>query len=176
MKYLAPAFFAVVGLGLLACASTSRRSSPPSTVARVDLERYAGTWHEIARSPNWFQRDCAGGVTATYTANANGTIRVDNQCVDKDGKTKRSVGTARVVPGSSGSKLKVTFFWPFAGDYWVLALDEKDYGWALVGTPSRDFLWILARDQSLPAETYDRILAEARARGFETSKLKKTPQ
>lgn len=159
-----------------ACTTTSQKAEEPTTVARVDLERYAGTWHEIARFPNWFQRDCAGNVTATYTSQPDRTIRVDNRCVDRDGGTKQSVGTAKPVAGSNGSKLKVSFFWPFTGNYWVLALDEENYEWALVGTPSRDFLWILARDPSLPDATYDRIVVAAKAKGFDVSRLKKTPQ
>ncbi len=143
------------------------------TVSEVDLDRYAGTWYEIARFPNRFQRDCAGNVSATYTPRPDGTIEVDNRCLDAKGGTKRSVGTAKVVPGSGGSKLKVTFFWPFAGDYWILALDP-DYEWALVGSPSRDYLWILARETTLSAETYDDIVARARAQRFDVSKLVRT--
>ncbi len=157
------------------CASTSSKSDRPTTVASVDLERYAGTWHEIARFPNWFQRDCAGDVTATYTVRPDATVRVDNQCVDQNGEIKRSVGTAKVVPGSQGSKLKVSFFWPFYGDYWILALDEKDYAWALVGTPSRDFLWILAREKSLPAATYDRIVTAAKDAGVRRESAREDP-
>ncbi len=177
MKFLSSATAATLALLFASgCATTPRTSDKPTTVARVDLKRYAGTWHEIARFPNWFQRDCAGNVTATYTPKSDGTIQVDNRCLDKNGDTKQSVGTARVVDGSNGSRLKVSFFWPFSGDYWVLALDEANYDWALVGTPSRDFLWVLARGKKLPDATYDRIVAIAAEKGFDVSKLEKTPQ
>jgi apolipoprotein D and lipocalin family protein len=177
MKITALATFAAFPfLLLVGCATTSRAPGEPITVASVDLKRYAGNWHEIARFPNWFQRGCAGDVTATYTLNPDGTIKVDNRCVDKNGGTKQSVGTARAVPGSNGSKLKVSFFWPFTGDYWILDLDEEHYDWALVGSPSREYLWILARKKSLPAATYERIVASAVAKGFDVKKLKKTEQ
>lgn len=177
MKITALAAVAVLPLLLLAaCATTPTPSGKPITAAHVDLERYAGTWHEIARFPNWFQRGCASNVTATYTSKPDGTIQVDNRCVDQNGGTKQSVGTARAVPGSNGSKLKVSFFWPFTGDYWILDLDEENYDWALVGSPSRDYLWILARDKSLPEATYERIVASAVAKGFDVKKLKKTAQ
>jgi apolipoprotein D and lipocalin family protein len=167
MKYLV---LAALGLALGACAT----SNPPSTASRVDLKRYSGEWHEIARFPTWFQRKCARGVTATYTPQPDGTIKVDNQCVAENGETKRVVGTARVVPGSGNSKLKVSFFWPFEGDYWILALDEKAYDWALVGSPSRKNLWVLARDPAIPGVLYERIVAEAVARGYDATKLEKT--
>ncbi len=163
---------AALCLALGACAT----SNPPSTASRVDLKQYAGEWHEIARFPTWFQRDCARAVTATYTLKEDGTVKVDNRCIAENGETKRSVGTARVVPESGNSKLKVSFFWPFEGDYWILALDEKAYEWALVGSPSRDYLWVLAREPAISDALYERILAEAVARGFDATKLERTPQ
>ncbi len=169
MKFLA---LAALSLALGACAT----SNPPATVASVDLKRYSGEWHEIARFPTWFQRDCARAVTATYTPREDGTIKVDNQCVTAEGETKRSVGTAKPVAGSDNSKLKVSFFWPFTGDYWILALDEEAYDWALVGSPSRDYLWILARDPKISPAVYERIVAEAVARDFDVTKLVKTLQ
>ncbi len=169
MKFLA---LAALSLALGACAT----SNPPATASRVDLKQYSGEWHEIARFPTWFQRDCARAVKATYTPQEDGKITVDNQCVATNGEIKRSVGTARVVPGSGNAKLKVSFFWPFEGDYWILALDEKAYEWALVGSPSRDYLWVLARDPAIPDALYERIVAEAVARGFDVTKLEKTPR
>ncbi len=169
MKFLA---LAALSLAFAACATTN----PPSTANRVDLKQYSGEWHEIARFPTWFQRDCARAVTATYTPREDGTIKVDNECVAKNGETKQSVGTARVVPESGNSKLKVSFFWPFEGDYWILALDEQAYDWALVGSPSRDYLWVLSRDPTMPDAVYERVVAEAVARGFDVTKLERTPQ
>ncbi len=171
MKFPAVLLLAVaVFLG--ACASRP----PLKTVERLDLERYTGRWYEIARYPNSFQRRCTGGVTADYTAQADGSIRVVNRCATADGKGLVAEGRATVVPGSGDAKLRVTFFWPFAGDYWVIGLDERNYQWALIGDPSRKFLWILARQPEIPELTYDKIVAEAVAKGYDATRLVRTDQ
>src|SRR5579871_1687307 len=105
------------------------------TVAHVDLERYVGKWYEVARYPNRFERDCARNVTAEYAKRADGDISVLNECVKADGGVKRSQGRAKVVDKTSNAKLKVTFFWPFYGDYWVIDLGEH-YEYAVVSEPS----------------------------------------
>jgi apolipoprotein D and lipocalin family protein len=116
-------------------------ATAPEVVPAVDLKRYAGRWHEIARLPNRFQRDCAGDVTATYTLRPDGKIAVLNECRAADGRTKSARGTARVASKQGpNTKLKVSFFWPFSGDYWIIGLDP-DYRWALVGGSGRDYLW-----------------------------------
>jgi apolipoprotein D and lipocalin family protein len=150
---------------------------PPLTVVpSVDLKRYAGTWYEIARYPNRFQRDCASDTVATYTLRPDGKITVLNQCRTAEGKTKSARGTARLADAKGpNSKLKVTFFWPFSGDYWIVGLDP-DYRWAVIGEPRRNYLWILSRDKQLPPETLARIEALAREKGFDTGKLIRTPQ
>ena len=112
-----------------------------TTVDAVDLDRYVGLWHEIARIPNRFQKQCARGTTAEYTLRGDGRIRVVNRCVKGDGGTDEAEGVAKVVAGANNSKLKVSFVsflgWrPFWGDYWVIGLDE-DYQWAVIGTPDR---------------------------------------
>lgn len=156
-------------LALLVVGCASREPLP--TVKSVDLQRYSGKWHEIAKYPNWFQRNCAGAATAVYTPRPDGKIAVVNSCVDKKGQPIVAKGVASVVPDSGNAKLKVKFFGPFAGDYWIIGLDEKDYSWALVGHPSRKYLWILAREPKMDARLYERILALADERGYDVSKI-----
>ena len=150
--------------------------APLDVVPSVDLNRYAGKWYEIARLPNRFQRDCAGNTTATYTLRPNGKITVLNECRKSDGRQKSAKGTARVADAKGpNTKLKVTFFWPFSGKYWIIDLDPE-YRWAVVGEPSRDYLWILSREPQLDAALYQQIVERARQRGFDTDKLLKTRQ
>ena len=142
----------------------------------VDLARYAGKWHEIARLPNRFQRDCASDVTATYTLRPDGKITVLNECRRADGRQKSAKGTARVAdPKGPNTKLKVTFFWPFSGNYWIIDLDPE-YRWAVVGEPGREYLWILSREPQLDAALYQQIVERAKQRGFDTGQLLTTRQ
>jgi lipocalin len=146
------------------------------TVDKVELEQYAGTWHEIAKLPNKFQRglDC---VTATYTLKENGKIEVFNKGreVEKQDEWKEITGSARVPKADYPGRLKVTFFWPFAGDYYIIELDEG-YQYALVGDPSRKFLWILAREPQLPESKIAELLARASELGFDTDAVTRTNQ
>ncbi|WP_084420145.1 lipocalin family protein [Henriciella litoralis] len=170
----------LLALPLIAAACMTRQPSyrdtggEPTTVDRVNLTRYAGTWYEIARYPNGFEKNCVK-PTAEYSLNEDGTVKVVNTCIDTEtGKADRAEGTARVVEGSNNSKLKVKFApdWvPFAsGDYWILALEE-DYSAALVGSPDGKYLWILAREAQPDQTVIDRMLAAAEAKGFETEPL-----
>jgi len=149
--------------------STPAKAPPLAVVAQLDLARYIGTWHEIARLPMYFQRHCARDTTATYTRN-NDEIRVFNRCLDEDGKELSATGRARVSGEGSPAKLEVSFFWPFWADYWVIALDE-DYRWALVGEPRRRYLWLLARDPHMNRAQAESILAKARDAGYDLSPL-----
>ncbi len=158
--------YALAALVLCSCASTSL--PPPSTAASVDLKRYAGEWYEIESFPNWFQRGCEASK-AFYTPLPDGTIKVVNTC-SRRGKEASVEGTARVVPGSNNSKLKVRFFGPFEGDYWILDLDP-DYRWVAVGSPNRRYLWILARTPQLDPALLGRIRARLAAQGFDVSRL-----
>jgi apolipoprotein D and lipocalin family protein len=162
-------------MALASCASRPRYAQPPTTVASVDLARYAGSWYEIASKPMIFQRGCEG-TTAVYTAQANGSITVENTCRKKDGTTAKAVGRAKVVPGTGNAKLKVNFFGPFWGDYWVLALDEKDYRYALIGGPDRRYLWILSRTRTMDQTTLTKLTSIAQAQGYDLSDLSLTVQ
>lgn len=156
-------------------ASPESNSKPLRTVGNVDLNRYRGTWYEIARYPNRFQRDCASDTTAEYTLRKDGKVQVVNSCRQKDGKTKTARGTAKVADKKSNAKLRVTFFWPFYGDYWVIGL-SPDYRYAIVGEPKRKYLWILSRTPELDEATYRAIVEQIREAGYDPDRLIKTPQ
>jgi apolipoprotein D and lipocalin family protein len=149
---------------------------PLEVVENVDLGRYSGTWYEIARYPNSFERGCVG-VTAEYTPLDDGRIKVVNTCVESslDGPSREIQGYARVADPTTNAKLKVTFFWPFEGDYWIIDLAE-DYSYAVVGSPSRRLLWILSRTPTMDDELYQQILDTLPARGFDPDLLSLVPQ
>lgn len=173
MTHSASWFLLMAAGVLLPAASTLGAAElPPLRVApSVDLARYAGKWYEIARLPNWFQRACAADITATYTLRPDGKVQVLNTCRKGDGKLKSAKGTARTVGGSEpNTKLKVTFFWPFSGDYWIVDLDP-DYQWVLVGEPKRNYVWILARTATMDGRVYESILKKAAAEGFDITRL-----
>jgi apolipoprotein D and lipocalin family protein len=147
------------------------------TVPAVDLDRYAGDWFEVARYPNRFQRECAGDVRASYARRADGRIDVVNRCARADGSTIEARGIARIADVQTRARLKVRFapevlsFLPFVwGDYWIIGLGD-DYTWAVVGSPDRKYLWVLARTPRLDAAAFERAVAAARANGFDTGLL-----
>lgn len=148
-----------------------------TAVPAVDLSLYSGTWYEIASFPAPFQPADCTGTTATYTVNLDGSVKVWNQCYQPtDSGVDRLLRVeGRAVSVNAGnSQLKVSFFGPFAGDYWVLDLDDN-YQTALVGTPNRRFLWILHREPVLAESTYQRLLKKAKAQGFNIQNLRRTP-
>ena len=163
-------------LGTGCAATTTERLNLPAlgTVPHVDLGRYVGTWYEVANFPQSFQRGCTA-TTATYTLRSDGEIDVVNRCRkgSVQGPEKIARGRARVVDRSSNAKLEVSFFRPFWGDYWILDLGQN-YEYAVVGHPSRDYLWILSRTPSLDPGVYDGIVARLAAQGYETSRLVRT--
>ena len=143
-------------------------------VAAVDLARYVGKWYEIAAFPMFFQRQCLGDTTAEYALRPDGDISVRNRCRTEDGFDE-ATARAWAVEGSGNARLKVQFFWPFRGDYWVIALDEQ-YRWAVVGHPERKYLWILARMPVLPRDQLEAALARAGAQGYDLGRLRYTAQ
>jgi apolipoprotein D and lipocalin family protein len=146
---------------------------PLMTVKEVNLERYSGIWYEIASFPQKFQKGCRC-TTAEYSNTNKNYIKVINKC-QKPGKFAKIEGKAFVVKNSGNAKLKVQFFWPFKGDYWIIGLDTN-YQWAVVGNQSRKYLWILSRLPVMDEKIYNMITSEVSAKGFEISKLRKTGQ
>jgi apolipoprotein D and lipocalin family protein len=175
MKYLV--FFLFATIVPFANADTQ---DVPDTVHYVDLERYSGTWYEVARYPNSFQADCEA-VRATYTLKSH-KVAVLNECRlgGPDGEVKSAKGTAFVVDKQSQSKLKVSFvpllrhFGIFAGEYWVLELDS-DYRYALVGDSQREYLWILSRTPEIPESVLEEYKFLAKQKGFDPERLQVTP-
>ena len=173
MKRIGSLLLGLFGAG---CATTTERLHLPplQTVAHVDLQRYLGTWYEIAAFPQSFQRGCTA-TTATYSLRSDGQVDVVNRCRkgSVDGPEKSAQGRARIVEKASGAKLEVSFFRPFWGDYWIIDLGAE-YDYAVVGHPSRDYLWILSRRPTMAPTLYDAIVARLAAQGYETRKLVRT--
>ncbi|RNI30018.1 hypothetical protein EFA69_10880 [Rufibacter immobilis] len=163
-----------LGFGALYVA-TRPKPAPLPTVPSVDLARYAGKWYEIAAFPQRFEKGCHC-TTAQYTLK-EGYVEVRNSCRKNgpNGPLKETVGKAFPVEGSHNAKLKVQFFWPFKGDYWILSL-APDYSHVLVGAPDRQYLWILARTRHLDQTAYDQLVQDAQGLGFDTRKLRKADQ
>lgn len=160
---------------LLAAGCSFAPPGPPMpTVAAVDVDRYIGTWYEAASIPNWFQAKCASDTRARYRRQDD-RLEVFNSCRRADGSLDSATGVAEVVPDSGNAKLRVSFFRPFYGDYWVLALDA-DYRWALVGEPGRRYGWVLSRAPNMATADLETALARAQALGYERQAFKATPQ
>jgi apolipoprotein D and lipocalin family protein len=179
VRRLAAAFVVAAAAILFTRAEAAQASLPPRTVPFVDLDRYAGDWFEVARFPNRFQRKCVGDVRASYARRSDGRIDVVNRCRTADGQIEAS-GVARIVDTQSFTRLKVRFapawlgFLPFVwGDYWIIGLAD-DYSWAVVGSPDRDYLWILARTPRLDEQQLAAAREIARANGFDVARLVNT--
>ncbi len=158
--------------GFFSCKTTR---VPLETVDSVNLQKYAGKWYEIASFPQKFQKGCSC-TYAEYTPTNKGYVTVYNNCFKSEtGKTAGIKGKAFVVKNSGNAKLKVQFFWPFKGDYWIIDL-ASDYSYAVVGAPGRNYLWILAREKTLNEALYNSIVEKIKQKGFDISLLKKTYQ
>jgi len=174
-----PLLFSTTGLTSALAGSAEELAVVPE----LDLNRYAGKWYEIARLPNRFQKMCKGDVTATYELLENGDISVVNACRDSNGEQQTAQGVARLADSSGpNSKLKVRFapsflsFLPFVwGDYWVIDL-ATDYSYAVVGSPSRDYLWILSRTPQIEETVYQQLLKGVERQGYNPDDLVKTSQ
>ena len=147
-----------------------------TTVKDLDIERYLGTWYEIARFPHSFEKDLVG-VTASYSLRDDGKIRVVNQGYrgSLDGKLSRAEGKAKIPDPANPARLKVSFFLFFYGDYYVLELD-KEYNWAMIGSSSPEYFWILSRTPRMEEEVYRMLLENAKKRGYDLSKLIRVEQ
>jgi len=168
--------FFVAMVILASCRPTETGMIPSLRVVdHVDLNRYAGEWFEIARYSHRFQEGCVGSK-ATYSLDGDRVVVV-NECYEQTltGPVRSIKGRARVVDRETNAKLKVTFFWPFAGDYWIIDLDDK-YQYAVVGHPKRKYLWILSRTQEMDEKVYQGILMRLQEQRYDTAKLIKTIQ
>jgi apolipoprotein D and lipocalin family protein len=156
--------------------SSANSQKIPSVVTTVDLNRYAGTWYEIARLPNSFEKKLKC-ITATYTSRDDGKITVLNKgnYITEPMKSSSAKGVAWVPDNNVPAKLKVQFFWPFSGDYWIMDLD-KDYKYVLVGDPSIKYLWILCREKIMDESTYRMLLQKASDNGYDIKSIIKVEQ
>ncbi|UVW29283.1 lipocalin family protein [Massilia sp. H6] len=163
-------------------AAAPAATQPLATIATLDAKRYMGTWYEIAKFPNSFQKKCIGFTTATYRARDDGRIDVINRCRLADGNDNVASGVARQPEGPASPKLEVRFapailsFLPMVwGDYWVIDLDA-DYQLAAVSEPQRDYLWILARTPKVDPASYNALLGRLQAQGLDLNRLELTKQ
>lgn len=161
---------ALIALATLAAGCTGLPAGV-EPVRGFELERFLGTWHEIARLDHPFERGLER-ITASYTRRDDGGVRVLNRGYDVNSGTWREAeGKAYFIGPSDVGRLKVSFFGPFYGSYNVMALDQEGYQWAMVCGPDTDYLWILSREPQLPEAVLEHLLALASERGFETDQL-----
>ena len=163
-------------LFVFSCTKTNSQMIDQTTVKELDLNRYLGTWYEIARFPHSFEKNLVG-VTATYSLRDDGKIKVLNQGYKNtlDGELSVAEGKAKIPDKSQPGKLKVSFFWIFYGDYNVLELDEN-YQYVMLGSSTPKYFWILSRTPQMDAATYEMLLEKARKRGYNLDRLYKVPQ
>ena len=171
-RWYIPAVF-----GALASACASNPSPPMSAVSGFQAERYLGEWHQVAAIPAWFQSDCASETKANYALADDGLLKVLNSCQAADGTVNEAEARARFVASRSVGKLEVTFVevlglwvWPFAGNYWIIGLNP-DYQWSVVGEPSREYAWVLARSRTLDADALRDIRQILEREGYDSCDL-----
>ncbi len=178
---LVTAALAMLGLALTSCSTTTNKVTAPATAQSVDLKRYTGRWYEIARLPMPFQKSDEAAM-AEYGSNPDGTISVHNIAIRPDGTQRDIRGYAKVMNPPENTKIAVRFnTWfgpliplPKQGNYWILHVDGH-YQVAIVGTPDRKYLWLLARTSRIPQQQYKALVAKAEALGFDMSRLIKDP-
>jgi len=170
IKLIASAFF-------LCCFNTFASAQALATVESLDVPRYMGTWYEIAKFPNWFQKKCVGDTRAEYSLAADGKVQVINRCRLANGEFDQANGTARQIGAADSPKLEVSFapawlsFLPVVwGNYWVVDIDAA-YQLVAVSEPGREYLWILSRTPSIDPQVYERLVARLAAQGLDTGKL-----
>lgn len=161
---------------IFSCTKTNSQMIDKTTVKELDLNRYLGTWYEIARFPHSFEKNLVG-VTATYALRKDGKIEVLNQGIKNtlDGERSKAVGKAKIPDKSEPGKLKVSFFWIFYADYFVLELD-KNYQYVMIGSSSDKYFWILSRTPQMEPANYEMLMQNARKRGYNLDNLYKVPQ
>jgi apolipoprotein D and lipocalin family protein len=163
-----------LALSVMLTACASKTGAPLPTVASVDVPGYMGAWYEIAMLPNRFQAQCVADTQARYRVDGD-QIRVINRCRNAQGEVETANGVAHAVDGSNNAKLKVSFFRPFYGNYWVLAFGPGNQ-WVLVGEPGREYGWVLARAPSISPEALSAALDRAVALGYDRASFRLTPQ
>ncbi|GAB4126669.1 MAG: lipocalin family protein [Ignavibacteriales bacterium] len=161
-------------LTMISFSCSTQNYAPLPVVEYVDVNKYTGKWYEVARLPFKQQEGCTC-TTAEYEIIDSTTLAVKNKC-KKDGEIDVANGKAFVVEGTNNAKLRVQFFWPFRGDYWIIFLDQNNYNWAVVGTPSRKYLWILSRTPQMKNEIMNNLIKKIHDVGFDTDKLIFTEQ
>ena len=166
----------------LGCLASFAGETPLTTIAALDVPRYMGTWYEIAKFPNWFQKKCVADARAEYSVAADGKVQVINRCRLENGETSEAAGVARQVGHATSPRLEVRFapawlsFIPLIwGNYWVIDIDEA-YQLVAVSEPNREYLWILSRSPKVELKAYEALLARLAAKGFDISKLESTRQ
>lgn len=171
----------LAAIALCLPAAAPANNPPLRVVESIDLTQYSGRWFEAARLPNKFQNQCTGDVVVHYALRDDGRLDVVNRCRTAAGKVDEARGIGRKAgDGTSNSRLEVrfapailSFLRSVWGDYWIIGLGPE-YTWAVVGTPSREYLWILSRTPQMSATSYDRAIEIARANGFDVKKVVKT--
>jgi apolipoprotein D and lipocalin family protein len=174
MKTLLPLFFAFAPSTSV---DVTGRITPLLLVEKLDTQRYLGRWYEIARFQHSFEKSLVG-VTAEYSPRRDGRVQVVNSGFKNslNGPYREARGIAWVPDPHRPAALKVRFFWPFAGNYLVFGLDQKDYSWALVGDNSRKYLWFLARTPQISKDLFEEMKQIARDQGYDLTKLHSVPQ
>jgi apolipoprotein D and lipocalin family protein len=177
-----PKWAATIALACLLGTSGVFAAAPLPTVSAIEVPRYLGTWYEIAKFPNWFQKKCVANTRAQYSLRSEGSLQVVNSCKLASGQIDVAIGAARQIGNASSPKLQVRFapqwlsmipsVW---GDYWVIALDEN-YQWVAVSEPGREYLWILSRTPRMDAQTYASLLLRLSGLGLDVQNLELTPQ
>lgn len=171
---------------LLCIAVTSAFAQAPvpalQAIQSLDVPRYMGTWHEISKYPNRFQKQCVRNTSAQYSLQKDGTVTVLNRCQLTSGEMDEAEGQARQIGGVKSPKLEVRFapawlsWLPMVwGKYWVIDLDAE-YQLVAVSEPNREYLWVLARTQQVEKAKYDALLVRLKAKGFDLNKLELSPQ
>jgi len=184
--HLRTSFISIFGLLLISLGSfqavAQQSDQAVKTIASLDVPRYLGTWYEIAKFPNWFQKKCISNTKAVYTAKPDGNLRVLNSCKTENGETSEAEGLARQIGAKDSPKLEVRFapewlsFLPLVwGDYWVIDLDPQ-YQLAAVSDPSREYLWVLSRTPQLDPKVYADLLQRLQQQHFDIQKLELTSQ
>lgn len=180
------AIVALIGLGSLTASAkdeaVDRGVQALTPIASLDVPRYMGTWYEIAKFPNWFQKKCTGNTKAEYRLLTDGRVQVTNRCRLGNGEMDEAIGSARQLGDSKSPRLEVRFapawlsFIPAVwGDYWVIDLDSE-YQLVAVGEPSRQFLWVLSRTPRVDSGLYDALLGRLSRKGYDVRGLERTLQ